>query len=231
MADLVEAGPGDTVADVGGRGRELAGLLTGAKVTSVNLEQPCDVLVDAGGRLPFADGEVDRVTCTDVLEHMPAAARAAHLGELLRIARTRIVLCFPAGSPAKDASERRTADHLYATFGRCPAFLTEHLRYGLPRGETVADAVRSLVPGATVEVVYQDGVMQSERLLLDAYDALSRLRPGAFARSAVAWLVRRPPQLTPTASPDNSRAFVVIDLAPAAPRPPRRRRRRASPSS
>lgn len=214
VSDLVEAGHGETVADVGGRGHELAGLLAGSQVTSVNVEQPCDLLVTSGSPLPFADGGVDRVTSTDVLEHMPEEARTAHLAELVRIARTRVVLCFPAGSPAKDASERRTAEGVTRINGSCPDFLAEHLQFGLPRAGEVAASVRGLVPDARVAVVYQDGVVESERMLLDAYAAVRRLRPGAFARSVRAWLVRRRPVLTTRASDDNTRAFVVIDLVP-----------------
>jgi hypothetical protein len=214
VADLVEAAPGETVADVGGRGHELAGLLAGSRVTSVNVEQPCDVLVPAGAPLPFADGGVDKVTSTDVLEHMPAEARTAHLAELVRVARSRVVLCFPAGSPAKDASERRTAEGVRRINGSCPDFLAEHLRFGLPRAEEVATSVRTLVPDARVAVAYHDGLVENERMLLDAYAAVRRLSPGAFVRSARAWLVRRRPALTTRVSEDNTRAYVVIDLAP-----------------
>src|SRR5436189_3422166 len=54
VARLAAPAPGVSVADVGGRGHEMAGLLPGCRVTSINVEAPCDVVVD-GDRLPFDD--------------------------------------------------------------------------------------------------------------------------------------------------------------------------------
>lgn len=206
-----------TVADVGGRGQEMRGLLAARSVVSVNIELPCDVLV-APGPLPFVDDAFDAVTSCDVLEHLPAAQRPAHLHELVRIARTRVVLCFPAGSDAKDASERRLADRLVTEYDVRFDFLDEHLEHGLPRVDDVVATLEASAPGADVRVAYQDGVLEGERLLMEAVHAVKGRRPTAVLHSARAWLVRRRPTLTPRASADNNRAYVVIDLAPRAPR-------------
>ena len=205
------------VADVGGRGHELRGLVAARAAVSVNVELPCDVLV-APGPLPFVDDAFDAVTSCDVLEHLPAEERSSHLEELLRIARTRVVLCFPAGSEAKDASERRLADRLAAEYDVQFDFLDEHLEHGLPRVADVLSTVGRAAPHASVRVNYQDGVLEGEKLLMDAVHAVKGRHPSSVLRSARAWLVRRRPVLVSESSPDNNRAYVVIDLAPPAPR-------------
>ncbi len=219
MATLAAVEPGWSVADVGGRADEMARLLPRCAVTSLNVEPPCDVLVPTEPPLPFPDGSFDVVTSSDVLEHLPGDARAAHLGELVRLARQRVVICFPAGTEHKDASERRQADHLEQRYGVRLPFLEEHLEHGLPRAHDVAEALTASAPGALVEVLFHDGTEISDRVLVDAYDAIRGHQAGAFVRSARAWLVRRPRELTHQASPANDRAFVVVDLAPRGPRP------------
>lgn len=216
---------GDRVADVGGRGHELRGLLAGCEVTSINLEPPCDVLVEPG-RLPFDDAAFDVVLSTDVLEHVPADQRREHVAELVRVASRRVVLCFPCGSETKDASEQRLATTLEERYGTRFDFLDEHLACGLPRAADVVDLVRAADPAATTHVLFQDGVLEAERLLLDAVRAVKGREPGAFLRSARAWTVRRRPVLTDVVSPDNNRAYVVVDLlaaplseGPSAPAP------------
>ena len=213
VAGLATVEPGWSVADVGGRGHEMARLLQGCRVISLNVEPPCDVLVPPVPPLPFADGSFDVVTSTDVLEHLPGGARAAHLAELVRLARRRVVICFPAGSETKDASERRQADHLAAAYDVRPAFLEEHLEHGLPRADDVVAAITASAPQASVEVLFHDGVEASERVLVDAFDAIKGHRPGALLRSARAWSVRPSRVLTHQPSPANDRAFVVVDLA------------------
>lgn len=214
---LANPRPGESVADVGGRGDELARLLPGRTVVSVNVEQPCDVLVSPGP-LPFADDAFDVVTSTDVLEHLPAGYRAQHLAELVRVTRRRVVVCFPCGGGAKDASERRLGRLLREQFGVRFDFLDEHLQYGLPRVDDTVAAVRLADPSVTVRVELSDGVEDAERLLLDAVRALKGHRPAAVARSAWSWLVRRRPHLTTQRSEGNNRAYMIIDLERPAPR-------------
>jgi len=82
----------------------------------------------------------------------------------------------------------------------------------------VLSAVGRAAPHASVRVNYQDGVLEGEKLLMDAVQAVKGRRPSSVLRSARAWLVRRRPVLVSESSPDNNRAYVVIDLAPPAPR-------------
>ena len=204
-------GETSSIVDVGGRGAELRRLASAARVTSVNIEAPCDVLIRPG-RLPFSDGAFDTAVSCDVLEHVAAPQRPAHVAELLRVAHTRVVVCFPCGSDAKDESERRLADRLATRYGVRFDFLDEHLACGLPRPPEVMAMVRDAEPDARVRVLFQDGVREAEQLLMDAVDAVKGHQAPAFFRSVRAWFRRRRPHLTERASANNNRAYLVIDL-------------------
>ncbi len=130
-------GASRTVLDVGGRRGELALFLRNAEVTAVNVDEPADVLFD-GSALPFPDGSFDAVTSIDVLEHLPRERRKAHLVELVRVARSRVVACCPLGTPAHVEAERDLAR-------RYPhPFLKEHLANRLPTEEGLRELVSSL---------------------------------------------------------------------------------------
>lgn len=210
VADL--AGPTSSILDVGGRGREMLRVAATRHVISVNVEEPCDLLVSAGP-LPFAKGAFETTVSCDVLEHLPSSERGAHVAELVRVARRRVVICFPCGSEAKDASERRLADHLLHEYDVRFEFLDEHLTHGLPRTEDVLTMVRAVAPDASLRVLFQDGVEEAERMLRDAVEVWKTRRPSAFFRSAGAWLERRPPRLVEQVSADNNRAYLVIDVS------------------
>ena len=99
---------------------------------------------------------------------------------------------------------------------------------GLPRVADVVATVGQRRAGASVRVHYQDGVLEGEKLLIDAVHAVKGRRPArrCSAPRARGWCAvdRCSPR---ESSPDNNRAYVVIDLAPPAPRRPRRRPGRA----
>lgn len=200
-----------TVLDVGGRGRELQRLLPGSNVVSLNVEEPADVVVPAGP-LPYGSGVFDAVTSCDVLEHVPAQDRAAHVAELVRVSAHRVVACFPAGSARKDQAERALADRLAEDFGVRFDFLEEHLACGLPRAFEIEAQVRAAAPEARVTVWFQDGIERGDRVLLDAVRVRHRADPLAAVRFAVAWARRPAPILTTSAGPENNRAYVVVDL-------------------
>lgn len=199
------------VLDVGGRGRQMAALLRPASVTTANVQPPADVIVAPQAPLPFPDAAFDVVLSTDVIEHMPPGARKAHIGELLRVARTRVVLCWPLGSPAKDAAEQRLRTRLRAELGLVLDFLEEHHRFGLPRENDVRAMVEELAPSARQSWMFQERIDAGDAMLLDALRARHRHDLRALARFLRAAYLRRA-QLRPTSSSDTSRAFLVIDL-------------------
>lgn len=215
VADLV--GPGHAVLDVGGREAEMHVVRpSGTASTSANVEAPCDVLVPAD-HLPFDDDSYDAVTSCDVLEHVPPEMRAAHVAELVRVARTRVVMCFPAWSEEKEAAERRLHSRL-AELGVDFDFLDDHVRLGLPRTDEVVAAVRDADAGATVRLWHQQGIAAGDQLLLDAVVAWKRRRVRPALRFVRGWLRRGRPRLVPQADHDTTRTYVVIDLGGGARR-------------
>ena len=202
---------------MGGRGQEMQRLLPDSDVVTLNVEDPADVVVPAGP-LPYDAGAFDVVTSCDVLEHIPADARAGHVAELVRVARDRVVACFPAGSPRKDRAEQDLADRLDRDYGVRFDFLDEHLERGLPRPDDVERLVLDAAPAARVTVWFQDGIQQGDRLLVDAVRARHRANPLAGARVARAWVRRPAPALTRTVGPDNNRAYLVAELPPTGSR-------------
>ena len=209
VADLV--GRRSSVLDVGGRAHEMSRLLpSGTTCLSANIEDPCDLRIPVD-RLPLTDGAVDAITSCDVLEHVPPEARAAHIAELVRVAGQRVVLCFPAWSPEKEAAELR----LHAALAELDVrfdFLDEHLEHGLPRVEDVVAAATAAAPRARVEVLHQQGIDDRDQVLLDAVVAWKRRRLRPLLRFVGAWLRRPPPRLVQIADAESSRAYVVIDV-------------------
>jgi Methyltransferase domain len=211
MADHVPAGAAN-VLDVGGRGAEMAGLLAPTPVTSVNVREPADVVVPVGD-LPFGDDEFDVVTSCDVLEHMPAERRAEHVGELVRVARRRLVLCCPYGSDEKNEAEREIADTVMRELGRTFPYLDEHVAYGFPSEDEVVSMVRSATPGGGVRSLYYGDYPSGNAMLLDGV----RARYGHDVKSLVrfvgnAYVRPRRPRLEITAGPTTARLYVIADL-------------------
>lgn len=202
----------ESVLDVGGRAREMAWLLQPSRVVSVNVTPPADIVAPHGRPLPLSDASFDVVTSTDVIEHMPAVDRGAHIRELVRVARARVVLCFPVGSTEKDQAELRMRLLLRQELDITLDFLEEHIRFGLPREREVRDLVERAAPGSTVNVWYQNGIEYGVDIVMDGMRAARRKSVGALARFAWRGYARRDLSLTAQPSRDASRLFMVIDL-------------------
>ena len=85
-------------------------------------------------KLPFGDGALDVVVCSDVLEHVPKHEREDHILEMVRVARSRVYLTAPYGIENREFEElfyrltqnRWTEEHLeheVTTLDEMAAFL------------------------------------------------------------------------------------------------------------
>jgi SAM-dependent methyltransferase len=211
MADHVGTGA-TSVLDLGGRGHEMAGLLAPVPVVSANVQEPADVIVPVG-QLPFDDDAFDVITCCDVLEHMAAEFRPTFIAQLLRVARRRVVLCCPWGSPEKDASELRLQAMLADELGVHLEFLDEHIEFGLPTEVDVRAMILDAVPTAKITTLYQEDFEDGEALLMDGMRARYKHDPMALLRYLRrGYFGRRRPELKKTSSPDSHRLFVIVEL-------------------
>ncbi|HTZ92323.1 MAG TPA: methyltransferase domain-containing protein [Streptosporangiaceae bacterium] len=201
-----------TVLDVGGRGHQLARFLPSARVSTANIVPPADFIVDARV-LPFADAEFDVVTSCDTLEHMPAEQRPEHIAELVRVARRRLVICCPYGSPQKQQAEWHVAEVVRSVVGTTLPYLEEHLKFGFPREEDVVAMVRAAAPGAKVRCLYYGDYPSGNALLLDGVRARWGFQPRALLRFVwKAYLQPRRPRLGLTSTATTSRLYLVADL-------------------
>jgi ubiquinone/menaquinone biosynthesis C-methylase UbiE len=136
------AGRDATVLDVGGTlggdGGHLATTgdfmpdLPPPVATDVRAADHPDHRAAAPGALPFSDAAFDVLLCQDVLEHVPAAARAALLDELVRVARRWVLLAAPFDTPGVAAADAFLLALIQARHGYVHRFLDEHVRHGHP---------------------------------------------------------------------------------------------------
>jgi hypothetical protein len=210
LAGLV--GSARSVLDVGGRGKELASLLPGLDVSSANVRPPADFLITAG-RLPFADGTFDVVTSSDVLEHIPGDERELHIQELARVARSRIVVGCPLGSPDHEASEQQLSNTLRERFGLRLDFLEEHLEFGLPTLEEVQGLLARAAPGAPIDLRYHSDFRKGCQMLLDGVAARWNHDPRALVRLIRDfYLAPRTTELAVRSTPTTNRLYAIVDL-------------------
>jgi hypothetical protein len=201
------AGPAETLLDVGGESGVLQAYLPEARVTTVNLEPPADLVV-SGVALPFEDAMFDVAVSVDVLEHLSAADREPHLRELQRVAGKRVVACCPLGGARHEAAERELADWYARKTGARHRFLDEHLLNGLPREAELRELAARLPWQG--ELLFQGDFRRAQRI----FRLTSRLRRrrDPFAALQLATLLGRAPEpLRTSATPWTNRAFLVAD--------------------
>ncbi len=122
-----------TVLDVGGSISRLASYCKPKSITTADVKEPVDILYD-GKKIPVDDKSYDVVTSIDVLEHVPVKQREEFIHELNRIARKRVIISAPYGSPEHSAYEKKVLAYFSAKGVKMP-YLEEHVAIGLPTPE------------------------------------------------------------------------------------------------
>lgn len=118
------------ILDVGGRAKLLE-RFTPYRVISINTDGSGN-LTGSGCALPFGDNSFAAVVSIDTLEHLPQKSRLPFLRECLRVAQHYIIVAAPFGSEGHSKCEKRL-DKLYRSIcGESHAYLSEHVKYGLP---------------------------------------------------------------------------------------------------
>jgi hypothetical protein len=106
--------------------------------------------------LPFADASFDFVLAMDMLEHVPPEARAPMLRELVRVARSWLVVSVPCGAIAEDY-DRRLHQWFQARLGTDHRWLREHFDVGLPEaGQIEAQIRQSVANGTSYDLAVED---------------------------------------------------------------------------
>jgi hypothetical protein len=205
---------GDTrqVVDVGGLPGQLRSFLPGASVLAANVTPPADLLVEPDG-LPFRDRTIETVTSLDALEHVPPAARAGFVAELVRVASRRVILCCPFGTPEHAASEVAMQEWYAELSGEGHPWLVEHLEYGLPTQAELETAFTAAVePRDTVTFKYHGDFRVTNEQFKEIVTARRRPTPGAVSRFIRHRTSHRPDtRLHDAPSPWTNRVFVIVD--------------------
>jgi SAM-dependent methyltransferase len=196
-----------SVLDVGGDARLLSRLLPESDVVVANISPPADVLLE-GSTLPFESGEFDAAVSIDVVEHLPVDRRPAHLLELARVAGSRLIACWPLGSPGHEHVERDLAEWYEATRGHAHPFLDEHIQLGLPDLEASRELASSL-PGES-QLLFHGDIERAAQRFRELAEA--RSRPLRYARRRV--FDRPDLELLGEPRSEVNRVFLVVDLDP-----------------
>jgi hypothetical protein len=117
--------------------------------------------------IPFADRSFDIVLCVDVLEHLSESSRSQAISELIRCARSKVIISCPCGSSAEEG-ERHLADLFRRSGVGVQGWLAEHITNGLP---SVGSIFKELVKtGLKFEITGNESVNQHfAGILLDYF--------------------------------------------------------------
>jgi len=105
------------------------------------------VLPSGARRLPFSDRSFDFVLAMDVVEHVPASSRADFIRELVRVARSWLILSAPCG-PIAEACDAELYRWLRLRIGLDHRWLREHLEQGLPEADQIEAMLRLCLSGS-----------------------------------------------------------------------------------
>lgn len=119
-------------------------------VKNVKLGLP---VVGDGCALPFKDNSFDVVVSVDSVEHIPQKNRANYLSELKRVSKNKVLLHFPAESPAEGfegkKSDMKFQEEFIKRFGKPELNTAEHINCGHP----TLKEIRGMFPNGIVQGV------------------------------------------------------------------------------
>lgn len=210
---------GISLLDVGSGGRGIATFLPEVSAVGIDMELPDDPVTgftfirgDATA-IPFPDRSFPLVSCVDMIEHMPVAARGRAIEELVRVSSRAVLVAFPHGSGARACDEefRRACEER----GRpVPGWAAEHLRQQYPTAPFVTEQVEAAAKAAGRRVKffqsYCEPVWVSRRVR-----AAGVRSDAAFV--AVSLLFGLLFKVLPTPGADDSYRAVVLALLDDAP--------------
>ncbi len=94
-----------------------------------------------GSNLEYADDTFDFVISVDMLEHVPKSQRGNIISEMLRIAKTYMILAFPTSGKSLVYEEK--LERRYTRYGLpVPKYLKEHMQCGLPDENEIMQMIK-----------------------------------------------------------------------------------------
>lgn len=155
---------GETILDVGGAINHLSRFCKAEKIVTANLSgsEKSDVVIKKG-KLPFENNSFDTVCSIDVLEHIPQEERKFFINDLLRVAKSKVILSFPIGTKSHSQHELEMLSWLDKK-GEDVTYLKEHIKYKLP---TLED-VKTLSAAKKSNIVFS-GVIPINRFLFKLF--------------------------------------------------------------
>jgi hypothetical protein len=120
-------------------------------------------ITGSGFALPFVDGSFDAVVTLDTLEHTPRQYRLPFLQECCRVAHKTVIVAAPFGSEGHAALETRLHNLYRSRYGKPNAYLSEHVRFGLPDSEELDQLASNLRFAQSRRLYAGDYVRQGER--------------------------------------------------------------------
>lgn len=126
----------EPVLDVGSGGLGIAPYL-GENISGLDtsFQPPIHPLIHpkigSGEKIPFGDRSFSVVVSVDTLEHVPPQKREIILREMIRVAKTTVIIAVPTGLKSQ-SQDRNLAVYYQRKFGREFPFFLEHEKYSLP---------------------------------------------------------------------------------------------------
>ncbi len=138
LSKLIEKFNPSTILDVGGESA-LNLFVSGSKVYTANVKN-ADI-VCSGTVLPVKTNSIDVAVSADTLEHLHKSKRVEFCNELYRVSRRGFILCAPLGTDEHISFEKSILVS-HKLYGTTSSYLTQHVEFGLPSPEEVADIVK-----------------------------------------------------------------------------------------